>query len=122
MKTPIPVDDIEEFDDDNEVIAILLRFLGHIGTDKASREASLAYKLDEAADWHNWWAENALRLSGLTSPEAGHLFRICRLKDLGVPVTSAPATSYGGRCRQPNPGVQQVLRLIPADRCSAVSA
>ena len=127
----------EEFDDDTQVIAILLRFLGHIGTDKASRQASLAYKLDEAADWHDWWAENALRLSGLTGPEAGHWFRICRLKDVGaaasdelhVPVTSAlglpPAKGDDVvmvvRGRMASPSVQQVVRLIPADRCSALS-
>ena len=127
----------EEFDDDTQVIAILLRFLGHIGTDKASRQASLAYKLDEAADWHDWWAENALRLSGLTGPEAGHWFRICRLKDVGaaasdelhVPVTSAlglpPAKGDDVvmvvRGRMASPSVQQVVRLIPADRCSAMS-
>jgi hypothetical protein len=123
----------EEFDDDNEVIAILLRFLGQIGTDKASREASLAYKLDEAADWHHWWAENMLSLSGLTGPEAAHWFRICRLKDVGaaasseldVPVTGAPGLPPAKeddvvmvvRGRMASPSVQQVLRLIPAARC-----
>jgi hypothetical protein len=127
----------EEFDDDNEVIAILLRFLRQIGTDKASREASLAYKLDESADWHGWWAENALRLSGLTGPEAAHWFRICRLKDVGaaaaseldVPVTGSPNLPPAKeddvvmvvRARMASPSVKQVVRLIPAARCSALS-
>ena len=78
----------EQFDDDNEVIAILLRFLGQIGTDTKSREASLTYKLDESADWHGWWADNSLRLRGLTGPEAAHWFRMCRLKDVGAAASS----------------------------------
>ena len=126
----------EQFDDDNEVIAIL-RFLGQIGTDTKSREASLAYKLDESADWHGWWAENSLRLRGLTGPEAAHWFRICRLKDvgaassseLGVPVTGTKGMPEAKdddvvmvlRSRMASPAVLQVVRLIPAETCSAMT-
>jgi hypothetical protein len=127
----------EEFDDDSQVIAILLRLLGGMGIDKAARQASRAYKLDEAADWHGWWAENSLRLSRLTGPGAPHWFRICRLKDLGaahaseldVPVGSAKGMAAPSeddvvmvvRARMASPTVQQVLRLVPAGTCASMA-
>ena len=44
-----------EFDDDLAVIAILQGLLSGLGVDRGSRESAKAYKLDEAANWKEWW-------------------------------------------------------------------
>lgn len=127
----------EEWDDDKQLLCILTRLLSQLGTDRASREASLAYKLDEAADWHGWWSESSLSLSRMTGPDAPHWFRICELKDVGMAHASeadVPVSSPTGmptpdpedvvmvvRARMASPSVQQVLRLIPAQRCRGMS-
>jgi hypothetical protein len=72
-----------EFDDDEDVVDILMRMLGTLGVEKPSQRASLAYKLDEAFDWEAWWDDISIQFSNLTGPLAPHSFRVCRRKDLG---------------------------------------
>jgi len=120
----------EEWDDDIQLLSLLNRLLQSLGTDRASRESALAYKVDEAADWHGWWSENHVSLSHMTGPNAPHWFRICLLKDVGashpseqdVPISSPPGMPNADpgdvvmivRSRMASPSVQQVLRLVPA--------
>jgi hypothetical protein len=73
-----------EFDDDTDVVAILMQLLGGLGIDHSSRRASLAYKMDEAYDWEAWWDEITVSFSKLTGPRAPHSFRVMRRQDLGV--------------------------------------
>jgi len=87
-----------EFPDDKGLITILLGLLAQLGVDRDSRIASKAYKLDEAAQWAEWWDETNLFFSQVTGPEAPHWFRFCALRDLGedssaeraVPLRSLP--------------------------------
>jgi hypothetical protein len=72
-----------EFDDDMDVVAILIRLLGDLGIEESSRRASLAYKLDEAPCWNTWWEEISLHFSKLTGPMAPHSFRVITRLDLG---------------------------------------
>ena len=72
-----------EFDDDNDVVELLSGFVKDIGVDPFSKEATLAYKLDEAPDWETWWDEVNVEMSRLTGERAPHYFRICRRHDLG---------------------------------------
>jgi hypothetical protein len=73
-----------EFDDDEDVVNILMDLLGGLGIDQPSRRASMAYKMDEAFDWEAWWDEISVQFTQLTGPRAPHSFRVCRRKDLGV--------------------------------------
>jgi hypothetical protein len=96
-----------EFDDDEALMAILLRLLGELGIDRDSRIASKVYKLDEAANWVEWWDETGLLFSQVTGPEAPHYFRICCLTDAGASrdgaaESAAPLRSMPGM-PQPNP-------------------
>jgi hypothetical protein len=117
-----------EFDSDTEVLVILHRLLGDLGIDRASRNAAKAYKLDEAADWQEWWGETGLSLSRLTGPDAPHWFHVCRLKDMGetdVPLTSVPGMPpplpddvvMVVKERMASVSAHQVLRLLPANAC-----
>jgi hypothetical protein len=72
-----------EFDDDEDVVNILIGLLADLGIEKESRRASSAYKLDEAFEWEDWWADISLKFSKLTGPLAPHSFRVCRRQDLG---------------------------------------
>jgi hypothetical protein len=72
-----------EFDDDEDVVDILMKLLADLGIEKTSRRASLAYKLDEAFDWETWWNDITIQFSNLTGPRAPHSFRVCCRKDLG---------------------------------------
>ena len=71
-----------EFDDDNDVVNLLLKFLGDLGVEPASRRASLAYKLDDMPSWDRWWEEIDLKISSITGPTAPHWFKICSRNDL----------------------------------------
>jgi hypothetical protein len=71
------------FDDDTDVVSLLMRLLGDLGIEDSSRRASLAYKLDEAPCWDKWWDEISLSFSQLTGPKAPHSFRVCTRLDLG---------------------------------------
>ena len=72
-----------EFDDDMDVVKILMNLLGELGIEESSRRASLAYKLDTAPCWNSWWDEITLHFSKLTGPKAPHYFRVCSRLDLG---------------------------------------
>ena len=89
-----------QFSDDIQVATILQELLGELGIDKCSREAAKAYKLQEAADWVEWWSELDLTLSALTGPDTPHWFRICRLRGLGQAAgeTDVHAPCLPGRC------------------------
>jgi hypothetical protein len=122
-----------EFSDDKEVLRILQGLLRDLGIDAGSRAAAMAYKLDEAANWVEWWSELDLCLSSLTGPDAPHWFRVCRLRDLGLAAgeTDVPRTSPPGMTPHENPHdvvmtvkdrmasskVDQVVRLVPAETC-----
>ena len=71
------------FDDDADVVSILIQLLGDLGIEESSRRASLAYKMDEAPCWDEWWDEISLTFSQLTGPNAPHSFRVCTRLDLG---------------------------------------
>lgn len=73
-----------EFNDDKELGAVVLRLLGQLGVDRDSRVASLAYKLDEAAEWKEWRVEVGLAFSKVTGPQAPRWFRFCALRGLGA--------------------------------------
>ncbi len=74
----------KEFEDDVECLKHLNAILADLGVDKASREAAMAYKMDEAADWEEWWDQVPVSISQLCGPEAPHYFRVCRRCDLGL--------------------------------------
>ena len=121
-----------EFNSAKEVVAILSKLFKDLGVDPGARANARAYKLDEVADWHDWWDELGLNLSRLTGPEAPHWFRICRRKDLGtLPNTQAERTTpwqvFPGNApaaaddvmlvvkdRMASPDVLQVLTVLPA--------
>ena len=124
----------KEFDDDLQVIQLLEQILADIGIDARAKENTLAYKLDESADWRTWLSETQLSASRLTGPQAPHFFRICRLKDIGRDLLSEvegapgmPAADMDDvvmvvRARMASPEPQQVLRLIPATTCRTMVA
>ena len=72
-----------EFDDDMELVEYLNRFVADLGIDKQSRDHAIAYKLDEAAKWEDWWDQLGMEFNNLTGPDAPHYFRVCLRKDLG---------------------------------------
>ena len=72
-----------KFDDDKELVELLLKLTGDIGVDTHSKRGSLAYKLDEAAEWKAWWEEIHTHFSQLTGPQAPHVFKVCKRRDLG---------------------------------------
>ena len=75
---------LKEFEDDMEVVEILMAFLRTCGLDPNTREAAKAYKLDEAAEWVDWAEHTNLEISCLPGPEAPHYFRICKRKLVGT--------------------------------------
>jgi len=123
----------EEWEDDSLLRSMLRRLLRSLGTNRPSREAAMACRLDEAADRHGWWSENNLSLNYMIGPNAPHWVKRCLLGDVGgahlseqdVPVTSPvgmPAPDPNDvvavvRSRMASPSVQQVLRLVPASAC-----
>ena len=74
----------KEFDDDKECLRLLNDILAELGVDGSTREHALAYKMDEAADWEEWWDQVPAHFSQLCGPEAPHYFRACRRCDLGL--------------------------------------
>jgi len=74
----------EVFDDDLECVKLLQQILSGLGVDAGTKEGTLAYKLDEAADWEEWWDQLPVSLSNLTGPEAPHFFKACARKDVGL--------------------------------------
>jgi hypothetical protein len=122
-----------EFDDDEALIKILLRLVSELGVDPDSRSASKAYKMDEAANWVEWWDETRLCFSQISGPEAPHWFRFCTLRDLGTSrdgaaETAEPLKSLPGmpapspddvvmvvKDRMASPRVLQVSRVMAAN-------
>lgn len=86
-----------EFDSADDVVSILEGILKDLGIDPGARRATRCYKLDEVADWQEWWNETDLTLSRLTGPLAPHWFRICHRRDLTAgELRLAPAPGLGG--------------------------
>lgn len=73
-----------EFDSADDVVRILNGLLKDLGIDPGARRATSSYKLDEVADWQEWFNETGLALSRLTGPLAPHWFRICHRQDLAA--------------------------------------
>ncbi len=73
-----------EWDDDQECVQLLNRLLTNLGVDKGSRLGAMAYKLDETADWEEWWNQVPAHFSNLCGPEAPNYFRVCRRGDIGL--------------------------------------
>ena len=89
-----------EFDDDADVVDLLLHFLGDLGIEPLSRRASLAYKLDEAPCWDKRWADITLKISNITGPQAPHWFKVCRRLDMDfLSVAGAEPFPGGGPAR-----------------------
>ena len=115
---------LEEFDDDMDVVEILQAFLRTSGLDPGTREATEAYKLDEAAEWVLWAEQVNLEMASLTGPEAPHYFRICKRKLLGLggPHADGPAelrASHLADHRGYQPDGEDVV-LIVKDRMSSL--
>jgi hypothetical protein len=72
-----------EFDNDEDVVMLLMQLAGALGIEQSSKRASLAYKMDEAASWETWWDDLAVSYTQMTGPRAPHVFKICLRKDLG---------------------------------------
>lgn len=89
----------KEFDDDEHCLQLLQKILSELGVDRASREGATAYKMDQAADWEEWWEQVPLTLSNLTGPEAPHYFRVCRREDLGLLDRHGHAGSEETQCQ-----------------------
>jgi hypothetical protein len=128
-----------EFDDDTTLINLLLQLLRQLGVDNDSRIASKAYKIDEAANWVEWWDELQLIFGQVTGPGAPHWFRVCLLQDLGEMRDGAAQTSVTLRSmpgmsaarqddvvvvvkeRMASRDVLQVIRVLSASKCAHLS-
>ena len=73
----------KEFDDDLQCVEKLSRFVTELGIDRASRDAAVAYKMDESASWEQWFDQTGLSFSNLTGRDAPHYFRLALRMDLG---------------------------------------
>jgi hypothetical protein len=73
----------EEFDDDRQCVELLRRFVTELGIDAESRSTAWAYKLDEVAQWGEWWDQLGVSFNNLTGPDAPHYFRLCLRSDVG---------------------------------------
>jgi len=73
----------EEFDDDRQCVELLRRFVTELGIDAESRSTAWAYKLDEVAQWGEWWDQLGISFNNLTGPDAPHYFRLCLRSDVG---------------------------------------
>ncbi len=84
-----------EFDDDEEVVALLQGFLDDGSLELGTDANAVAYKLDEAAPWAEW-AEDDLHLAicNLLGPEAPHSFHVCLRQDLSPDELQAEATAW----------------------------
>jgi hypothetical protein len=49
-----------EFDDNKDVVMLLMQLAGALGIEPTSQRASLAYNMDEAANWETWWDDIAV--------------------------------------------------------------
>ena len=73
-----------EFDDDQDVVLLLMQLAGALGIEQTSRRASLAYKMDEVASWETWWDDLQVSYTQMTGPRAPHVFKICLRQHLGT--------------------------------------
>ena len=121
-----------EFQDDEEVVQVLQKFLNEGSLEPGTESNALAYKLDEAAEWVEWAEDDMdFSCSGLTGPEAPHSFHVCLREDLGpqelgreVVVTAWPGAPkpQGGdvvvalRSNMSDLKAFQVALLVPQDR------
>jgi hypothetical protein len=110
----------EEFNSDDEVVQILSKLVSELGVDKDSREASLAYKLDEAADWISWFEETGVSVSQLTGPQAPHWFRVCCLSDVGAQEQEESAVAVTSPAGLPPAHPDDVV-LIVKDRMASTT-
>ena len=80
-----------EFDDDEDVVALLQGFLDDGSLEHGTDDNAKAYKLDQAATWVAW-AENDLKffLTKHTGHDAPQSFHICLRRDL-IRTTELPA-------------------------------
>ena len=121
-----------EFQDDEDVVQTLDKFLHEGSLEPGTSSNACAYKLDEAAPWVEW-AEDDMHFScsSLTGPEAPHSFHVCLREDLGpqelgpkVLVTAWPGAPkpQGGdvvvalRSNMSDLKAFQVVLLVPQDR------
>ena len=74
----------ETWDDDKECVLLLQRMLANLGVDAGSRLGALAYKLDESADWEEFWDQVPAQFSNLCGQDAPNYFRACRRRDIGL--------------------------------------
>ena len=115
-----------DFDDDEELVAVLQRFLSEANLDPGSDGDATAYKLDEAADWVSWLGEVPLQMSNLTGPLAPHSFHVCARRDLTAEELDAPCATPPGapdphdedivvaiKSRMSSPKSHQVALLVP---------
>jgi len=106
-----------EFQDDKEVEQHLQGFLTDGSLEPGTSTNSLAYKLDQAAEWVKW-GEDGLDFicSNLTGPKAPHSFHICYREDLSTDELPGEQTAWDGAPRPRGGDVVVALRSNMADK------
>ena len=115
---------LEEFQDDLDVVDILEDCLKTSGLDAATRQAAMAYTLDEDPEWVEWAEEVDLSMSALTGPAAPHYFRNCHRRQLGTmsahgDAAAEAAASHRADHRGYQPAGDDVV-LVVKDRMASV--
>ena len=82
------------FDTIDDLIDILLRRLESIGMEEGATQKSLAYKLDEVADWEALCDPVGTTFEQHGGPNAPHVFKFFRRSDLNLEMSNL--TSAGG--------------------------
>jgi hypothetical protein len=107
-----------EFDTPSQVVDLLQDFLDNSQFEHLANENKQAYKLDESANWENWWNQIPLQMSDLTGPNAPHLFHVCQRRDLGADDVNGTATKWVGA---PEPHLDDVVLAVKS-RLSSICA
>ena len=106
-----------EFDNDEEVVALLQKFLDTGSLEPGTEDNAVAYKLDQAATWVKWAEDDfAFACSNLTGKHAPHSFHICLRQDLGVDELQAQRTAWKGAPPPHSGDVVVALRANMSDR------
>ena len=106
-----------EFDDPEEVVALLQGFLDDGFLELGTDTNAMAYKLDQTARWVEW-AEDDLRfaVSRHTGVGAPHSFHVCLRQDLSADELQAEATHWPGAPPPHGGDLVVALRANMSDR------
>ena len=75
---------LSEFNTADGVVKILQGFLDTAGLDPEAKANAAAYKLDEAAQWAEWFSDVPVHFRSVTGPLAPHWFHITQRKNLSM--------------------------------------